>query len=52
MIKCVFIAADDDYLGLRTGDVIEVEDNYGEYIYTDEFGHMLFIEEWEVEEIK
>lgn len=51
MIKAVFVAEDDYYLGLRTGDVVELEEIEDGYIYTDEFGQRLFIERWEVEEI-
>ena len=54
MIKAVYIAEDDSYLGLRTGDVIDVEylDDECGYLYVDEFGERFFIEAWEVEEIK
>ncbi|QXV81905.1 hypothetical protein bas03_0078 [Escherichia phage JulesPiccard] len=53
MIKAVFVAEDDDYLGLKTHDVIYVEPlkNGDGYIYTDKFGVRLFIERWEIEEI-
>lgn len=53
MIKAVFIAEDDDYLGLKTHDVIYVDPlkNGDGYIYKDKFGVKLFIERWEVEEI-
>lgn len=54
MVKVVFVAEDDSYLGLRTGDVIDVEyldDELG-YLYVDEFGERFFIDVWEVEEIK
>ena len=54
MVKVTFIAEDCSYLGLKTGDVVEVEyldDELG-YLYVDEFGNRFFIEAWEAEEIK
>lgn len=54
MIKAIFVAEDDSYLGLKTGDVIEVEwlDEELGYLYIDEFGNRLFIESWEAEEVR
>ena len=53
MIKLVYIAEDDDYLGLKTNDVFWAEplENGDGYIYTDELGTELFVENYEVEEI-
>lgn len=53
MIKVVYVAEDDDYLGLKTGDVIYVEPlkNGDGYTYIDKFGVKLYIENWEVEEV-
>ena len=54
MIKVVFIAEDDDYVGLKTGDVIMVEELPDEpgYFYTDESGEKFYIAAHEVEEIR
>lgn len=53
MVKLIYIAEDDDYLGLKTNDVFWAEplENGDGYIYTDKFGTKLFVENWEVEEI-
>lgn len=53
MVKLIYVAEDDDYLGLQTSDVFWAEplENGDGYIYTDKFGTKLFVENWEVEEI-
>lgn len=51
MIKTVYVAEDDELLGLKTNDVIYVEllENGDGYIYKDKFGsELLYLSEDEV----
>lgn len=52
MVKVVYIGEDNEFLGLKKGNILWVERlKNGGYIYEDRFGVKLYIESWEVEEL-